>query len=118
MIDYTHFKTKLEEEKAKLESELSEIGERNPNNPVDWEAKTGEKDSSQADENVVADAVEEYEGNVAIVNTLETKYLEVVNALKKMEEGKYGLCEVCGAEIDADRLEANPSARTCREHMK
>jgi hypothetical protein len=39
------------------------------------------------------------------------------NVIKKIDENKYGLCEVCGKEIENDRLEANPSAKTCKEHM-
>jgi len=38
--------------------------------------------------------------------------------LKKIEDGTYGICEVGGEEIPEDRLDANPSARTCIEHAK
>jgi RNA polymerase-binding transcription factor DksA len=34
-----------------------------------------------------------------------------------MDSGSYGKCEVCGKAIEADRLEANPAAPTCKEHM-
>ena len=34
------------------------------------------------------------------------------DALEKIEAGKYGICEVSGEEIEADRLEAYPSAKT------
>ncbi len=40
---------------------------------------------------------------------------EVDNALDKIEEGKYGLCEICGSPIDKARLEAYPEAVTCLE---
>ncbi len=42
----------------------------------------------------------------------------VINALAKMEEGTYGLCEVNGHPISQDRLEAYPEAPTCIEHAK
>jgi Tfp pilus assembly PilM family ATPase len=42
---------------------------------------------------------------------------EVMTALTKIEEGTYGTCEVSGDEIETDRLEANPAARTCKAHM-
>lgn len=34
-------------------------------------------------------------------------------ALKKIEEGKFGLCEKCATEIDKARLEILPTARLC-----
>ena len=116
-IDYKHFKNKLETEKKNLEKELEVVGRRNPDAPSDWEAIPTDRDVSQADDNTVADSVEDYEENVAIVNTLETRYNDIVSALDKMEHNTYGLCQVCGKEIEDARLEANPAARTCREHM-
>lgn len=117
-MDYKHFKEKLKAEEKLLEEELEKVGRRNPDNLSDWEATPADKDASQADENVVADSVEEYEDNLAIVDTLETRYQDIKSALDKIDRGTYGLCQVCEAEIDEDRLEANPSASTCRKHMK
>lgn len=117
-IDYKHFKEKLEAEKKLLAGELEKVGRRNPDNLSDWEAKPEVKDSSQADENTLADSIEEYEENMAIVNTLESRYQDLRVALEKINNKTYGLCEVCKEEIDEKRLEANPSARECRKHMK
>lgn len=100
-----------------MEKELEGVGRRNPDNPSDWEAVPAERDSSQADENTIADSIEGYEENVAIVNTLETRYQEIRNALAKIEKGTYGDCEICGNKIEEDRLEANPSAKTCKAHI-
>lgn len=116
VIDYEHFKAKLEKEKELVEKELAEVGKKNPDNPSDWEAAPGDRDISQADDNTLADSIEEYEENVAIVNTLENRYKDIKIALDKIEEGTYGICEVCGKEIEGDRLEANPSAQTCKIH--
>ena len=33
--------------------------------------------------------------------------------LKKIENGTYGICEVCGSEIDEKRLMARPEATLC-----
>jgi len=38
--------------------------------------------------------------------------------LEKMDEGVYGICEVCNEPIPLDRLKANPSARTDIEHAE
>ena len=117
IIDYEHFRKTLEAEKKLLEKELEEVGRRNPDNLSDWEATPIDRDTSQADENTVADSIEGYEDNVAIVNTLEARYQDLKSGLDKIDHGTYGLCQVCGEEIDAERLEANPSARACRKHM-
>lgn len=37
-------------------------------------------------------------------------------ALVRVEQGTYGMCEVCGHAIPAERLEARPTARTCVQH--
>jgi len=115
--DTKHFKTKLEEEKKQLEAELSSVAQKNPDNPSDWEPMAVERDTAEADENLLADNVEGYEGNIAITNSLETRYNDVKSALDKIEKGTFGLCEVCNKHIEADRLEANPAARTCKAHI-
>lgn len=38
---------------------------------------------------------------------------EVEAALQRLEEGRYGLCEVCGKPIAEGRLEAMPATRYC-----
>lgn len=117
-IDYTYFKEKLESELKLVEEELGKVGRINPDNPSDWEATpSADRDTSQADENTVADAIEGYEDNVAIVRTLEGRYNDIKSGLDKIKHNAYGLCQVCQKEIETDRLEANPSARTCKEHM-
>lgn len=118
IIDIEHFKKKLETEEKLLEEELGKVGRRNPDNLSDWEATPADKDTSQADENTVADNVENYEENMAIVDTLETRYQDIKSALDKINQGIYGICQICNEEIDEERLEANPSARTCRDHME
>lgn len=117
-IDLEHFKEKLEQEKKLLEKELEKVGRRNPDNPGDWEATPpAGRDTSQADENTVADAIEGYEDNAAIVRTLEARYNDIKSGLDKIKHGVYGICQVCKKEIESERLDANPSARTCIEHI-
>ena len=117
-IDYEYFKKKLEAEKALIEKELAKVGRVNPDNPSDWEATPPvDRDTSLADENTVADAIEGYEDNAAILKTLEDRYNDIKSGLDKIKHGTYGFCQICGKEIEAERLEANPSARTCKEHV-
>jgi len=41
------------------------------------------------------------------------KLLQVEDALKRIEEGSYGICEICGDEIDKDRLMVMPFTKLC-----
>ncbi|MCZ7438178.1 TraR/DksA C4-type zinc finger protein [Micromonospora sp. WMMC241] len=38
---------------------------------------------------------------------------DTAQALKRMSEGTYGVCERCGHDIPAGRLEIRPAARFC-----
>jgi RNA polymerase-binding transcription factor DksA len=116
--DIAYFKDRLLKEKLTLEEELATVGRVNPQNPKDWEATVNDADVDSADENEVADKMEEFEEHAAILNPLETQLNEVRHALKKIEEGTYGICEVSGKPIERARLEANPAARTDMHHMK
>ncbi|MCK5027042.1 MAG: TraR/DksA C4-type zinc finger protein [Candidatus Pacebacteria bacterium] len=116
-IDIQKLKTKLEEEKKQLETSLSEVGQKNPTNPKDWEGKAENIDAETSDPNDVADNIEEYETNTAITSELEVRLNNINTALERIESGTYGTCRVCGKKIEEDRLEANPAAQTCKEHI-
>jgi RNA polymerase-binding transcription factor DksA len=115
-MDTEHFKKLLEKELAKLEEELATVGRKNPDNASDWEAK-GEASDDTAEEGDLAETIETFEDNRGIVDQLEKQYSDVKKALEKMAAGAYGTCEVCGGAIEEDRLEANPAATTCKQHM-
>jgi len=117
-MDTAKYKKRLEAEKIKLVNELKTVGRINPDNPRDWEPVPGGNDGTlKADRNEAADKVEQFEENSAILKELETRYNNVLLALKKIEDGTFGICEISGKKIEEDRLEANPSARTCKEHL-
>ena len=107
------WKDKLEKEKSILETELSSVGRINPNNSLDWEARPQDLDTDEAERTEVADKIEGFDTNIAILNDLEIRYNEVKGALQRIEDGTYGVCKVCGKEIEEERLEANPASTTC-----
>ena len=71
-----------------------------------------------ADPNDLADNYEAYTENAGILSELEIRLSNVKNAQKRIGDGSYGICEVCGQPIERDRLEANPAAATCKKHME
>ena len=105
----------LTTERDNLEEELAGHG-RVLNDAGDWEGASIGFDGEEADPNDVADQIEELVTNVPLVAELEEKHTDVVEALEKMEQGIYGICEEGDEQIPLERLKANPSARTCIEH--
>ena len=52
-----------------------------------------------------------------VLDELEARYRLVLHALKKFDAGTYGVCEESGEQIEEERLDANPAARTCKDHI-
>jgi len=117
-LDLNYFKQKLEEEKTRLEIQLSQLGRQNPANPEDWEAMPAEAgmDVRTTEQSELADTFEEFGNRSAIQAHLEEKLQEVKAALGRIEKGVYGVCETCGEKIDEKRLKANLSAAICIKH--
>src|SRR6478752_998628 len=100
----------LEVERDNLEEELAGHG-RVLNDAGDWEGASIGFDGEEADPNDAADQIEELVTNVPLVAELEERHTAIAEALEKMDEGVYGICEVGGEKISLERLKANPSAR-------
>lgn len=81
----------------------------------DYDAKFpdfGDKDDENAAE------VAAFEKNLSLEKTLEVSLFNVNKALKRIEEGNYGMCKKCGKPINPKRLEAFPSATACMDCKK
>ena len=53
---------------------------------------------------------------VAVHEKMRKTRADVVRALRKVDDGTYGVCDVCGQPIPAGRLEALPWAVLCVRH--
>ena len=53
----------------------------------------------------------------AVTDQVREHLAQIDAALRRVEDGSYGVCEVCGGQIDPARLEARPTARTCVQHV-
>lgn len=112
-------RSKLEAEKAELETELHAVGEKDTGDQVPGQEHRAKfpdygddtLDSSESGANEVAD----YAADANTVVVLEHRMKDVEAALERMDADKYGVCEKCGEEIEAARLEANPAARLCSD---
>lgn len=56
---------------------------------------------------------EELEKNLAFLSREGDTLAEIEESLRKIKEGKYGICEECGGPIPKARLIAKPFARLC-----
>ncbi len=115
-----YFKKQLEEEKKKIEEQLSGLSIKNPTNENDWEAiPPKDFDERESDLNEAADNIEDYEASYSLNDVLEKRLNEIKGALSSIEEGRYGICKKGGQDhlIESERLEANPAATTCTKHM-
>ena len=59
----------------------------------------------------------EREKDLSILEQVEAELADVEHALRRLDEGTYGTCEVCGKPIPEERLEAMPATRLCLEHQ-
>lgn len=90
----------LEEERDQLTSQLGELTGR-------------DFDENFADSGQVAAEQGEVQ---SLAGTLKEQLDAVEQALSKLDDGTYGLCERCQAAIPAARLEAVPASRFCIDH--
>jgi RNA polymerase-binding transcription factor DksA len=65
----------------------------------------------------VATETFEREKDFSILEQVEAELADVERALRRIDDGRYGKCEACGAEIGDDRLEAMPATRFCITHQ-
>lgn len=107
------FKNKLIEEKKRLEEELGSFAKSTGKD--EYETKF---DDMGSDEDENASEVEEYADNLALENNLEKQLDEVSGALKRIENGTYGICANCSKPISLERLRAYPAAQTCVDCAK
>jgi RNA polymerase-binding transcription factor DksA len=98
----------LHAEKDSLEEELADHGRQVGG---DWMGTAAGFEGNEPDQTDGADKMEELSVNVALVEELERRYKEILAALKRMDDGTYGVA-TNGEPIDIDRLRANPAATT------
>jgi len=115
-------KTALEKERDLLTKELETIATPDPNLPGDWDIKHEEWEETEItseeelESGVNVNEIDEDMKNKALSDHLELRLKEVNNALKRIEDKTYGICQVCQKEIPLERLKANPAASTDIEH--
>jgi RNA polymerase-binding protein DksA len=109
-IDTDRFRAELERRRARLLETIDAVD--HPGSLLD---ETGELKSSSADNHLADTASETYqrEFDEGLEEDARRQLREIDAALRRLDEGTYGICEACGREIDPERLEAVPTATLC-----
>lgn len=113
---HEEYKETLTRSLEQVIAELHTIAQHNEQTD-DWVAVPAAENLGNADENLEADAVEEWNERRALMAQLEVRYRNIKRALGKIESGTYGTCEISGQPIEKERLQANPAARTNMANM-
>jgi RNA polymerase-binding transcription factor DksA len=100
VLDRAEEREKLKHELARAEEELALI--------IQKLAQKGDFGLGQG-----ASTVYEWEMNLALRESAEAKIRSIKLALERLDQGKYGVCQVCGKAIDPDRLEILPHTTFC-----
>lgn len=108
--DLKHYEELLNKEKKKREDSLIDEG---MGQDISIKDLTGELSSYDNHPGDLGNETFEAEKNLSFRTREKFLLSEVQVALNKIEEGNYGLCEVCHREIDKDRLELRPYSRLC-----
>jgi RNA polymerase-binding protein DksA len=65
-----------------------------------------------------ADAMYDAEMNLSLVNNARDIVDQIDAALARIDAGTYGICTICGKEIDARRLDVLPYAQYCLDDQR
>ena len=109
-------KKKLETEKASIQKELESFADEDPDLKHNWDTRYPKREDDDKEE--AADDVQEYDNKLSLEYSMELKLKDVNNALDKIKNKTYGICENCGKQIETERLKAAPEARFCMKDNK
>jgi RNA polymerase-binding protein DksA len=116
IIDTSVYRARLEEERARLANAVQFLERENPGSIAD---ELGE--IATAGENHLGDtatATYDRELDQSLEEGAQQTLKDIEAALRKIEDGSYGVCEVCGEPIGAGRLSAIPWARLCIDDQR
>ncbi len=105
------FKAQLEDERKKIISGLDHIEKETLNQSQ----RDSSGDLSGYSFHMADQATDNFgtELNLDLASGEQRRLNEIVDALKRIEDGTYGICETCKKPISAKRLKAVPYARCC-----
>jgi len=116
-VDTSEFRTRLEEERGRLANAVNFL---HAESTITLEDELGEIGSGGTDNHLGDTASATYDRGLdqGLEEGAQQTLVEIDAALKRIEDGTYGICEVCGKPIPPDRLRAIPWAKLCIEDQR
>jgi RNA polymerase-binding protein DksA len=108
-IDTTRFRDALLRERERVQAALENLHNENPGTVED---ETGEETQDQHLGDA-ATAMHDREVDYTLEDNEEQLLGRIDAALRRIEDGTYGICTNCGRPIPEERLEALPWAELC-----
>ena len=93
-----------------VQSELEELRQELEDYGVEQEIERGSLGNHLAEDGT---NVQEQERILAVSGGLTAMLTQIEGALRRMDEGTYGICQHCGKPIERERLEAFPYVAYC-----
>jgi RNA polymerase-binding transcription factor DksA len=111
----TKAKAMLLDEKKRLEHDLTRLAA--PSNPTGDDSDSAFPDYGNKDDENAAE-VADFAANQSIEQDLGNLLRDVNSALKRIEDGSYGICKYCKKPIEEKRLLARATSSACVECKK
>jgi RNA polymerase-binding protein DksA len=110
-IDTEHFRVQLLKERERVEAAIKHLrGDHDGRLDEEIDETSSIADNHPAD---LATITLNREIDYTLGDNAEQVLSEIDAALERIKNGTYGICDACGKEIDAERLEVYPWARLC-----
>jgi RNA polymerase-binding transcription factor DksA len=102
----------LQEEQGRLQQIRTSLAQE-PVDGISEEEALSELSLADQHPADVASETFEREKDLSILEHVDAQLADVEAALGRIDDASYGRCEICGKEIDDDRLRARPATRFC-----
>jgi RNA polymerase-binding protein DksA len=109
-IDTDRFREALLEERQRVEAAIQNLHDENPGTLSEDAGEETAYDNHLAD---TATETYDRELDYTLEENSEHVLAEIDGALRRIDEGSYGICTNCGKPIAEERLEALPWATLC-----
>ena len=110
-INVDKFKKRILAEKARLEADQARLGNRDSASLNQGIGELTDNDASHPGDSGAK--LMDREKDEALQANIEGMLAQVRDALQKIDNGSYGVCDRCGKQIGEARLEALPYATFC-----
>lgn len=109
-----HFSSKLLQARTQLAKELEHhVSIKQMSSDLNLSTELSKIDNHLADQ---ATDMYDQERDIAIYHAGQRRLARMDEALQRIQEHSYGICDVCGEPISLERLEALPEASACLQH--